>query len=82
MVAFFYFKGKLILLSMFEEGKSNSLSDIRLLAEAADCDRLEGYLGISAQQPTQNFIDYLFLALCEKFQTLSEYENCINYMLL
>ena len=82
MVAFFYFKGKLILLSMFEEGKSDSLSDIRLLAEEADCDRLEGYLSTSAQQPTQSFIDYLFLALCEKFQTLNEYENCINYMLL
>ena len=66
---------------MFEEGKRDSPSDIMLLVEAADCDRLEQWLSAKAQRATPGLIDYLFLAFCEKFQGNNHYENCLKYML-
>ena len=64
------------------ETKIETSSQMSLLLETADCDRLERHISKLDARFVRGIVDQLLLELCGRFQMNCEYENCLYYLLL
>ena len=82
MVAFFFLlRIELILLSMIQEVKTDTVLHIDAMLEKLNCTQFKAQLLCNSAGLTAYQIDCLFFCLCTKLQANPEYEECVKVVL-